>query len=133
MPALRFLPVVEELLAGGLSAHFVATGQSMAPTIADGDAVVVTPAGGTRLEAGMIVLAKVDGRFLAHRIVGFSHEGTLVLRGDGRAHDDPPVARDAVRGVITRVIRAPRVSVLGGVWQWTRSLLRRGYRCVFPG
>jgi SOS-response transcriptional repressor LexA len=120
----QFTTVVKDLLEAGLAAHFTASGSSMAPAIADGDGVIVEPVCDSRLETGTVVLAEIDGRLLAHRIVGVQTDGALVLRGDNRASDDPPVARHAVRGVVTQVIRARR-SKLGGWFELARSLLRR--------
>ncbi len=94
--------LVRSLLAQGVPVRFTAPGRSMAPTIADGETITVWPlAADDRPECGEVVLAQVDGRLIAHRIVEIrsAADGTwFVLRGDAQGQVTDVVPRRALLG-----------------------------------
>ena len=62
-------------------------GGSMEPAISRGDLIVVGPAP-TKVEPGMILVLRVDGQLVTHRVVEVNPDGTLVTRGDANGVDD---------------------------------------------
>ncbi len=72
-------------------------GESMAPTLRRGDALVVTPppAG---LEPGMILVLRVGSELVTHRLIAVAPDGRLITQGDANpcpdrwAHEPIPVA-----------------------------------------
>lgn len=76
---------------------------SMRPELAPGDVVVSRPVASQQLAVGQVLLVDSPdrpGELRLHRLVRFSPDGTLVLRGDAnRTADSSPVARSAVHGV----------------------------------
>lgn len=100
--------VIEDLLRRGQAVRFVAAGGSMAPTIRDGDEVVVAPTAPEALGRGDIALYAVGPRLLAHRIVGDWTDARGVrwfcLRGDNLERCDPPVPASAVLGRVVQPV-----------------------------
>src|SRR5881628_3727236 len=74
----------------------------MAPTIEDGDRVLVAPAAPESLRPGDIVKFRVEGTFVMHRLVRCHRDAdgtrTFVFRGDNAPANDPPVTATAVIG-----------------------------------
>ncbi|MFQ3581946.1 MAG: S24/S26 family peptidase [Chloracidobacterium sp.] len=99
---LKLTPLVVDLLRQGHAVRFRATGQSMAPTIADGDVIRVEPlAMDAPVSVGDVVLALVNNRLIAHRVIGITGGGVtaqLTLRGDAQASVADCVARRDVLG-----------------------------------
>ena len=62
-------------------------GGSMAPAIARGDLILVTPAP-AQVEPGMILVLRVGGQLVTHRVVAVNADGTFITRGDANAVDD---------------------------------------------
>jgi signal peptidase I len=85
---------------------------SMQPRIKPGDVVSARPTPTASLRLGMILLVDDPdhrGQLRLHRLVRFSPDGKLVLRGDANGHDDSsPVDRQAVHGVGS--LRVPYVA-----------------------
>jgi hypothetical protein len=71
-PAL-FPRAAEGLLRNGQPIRFKAAGNSMHPTIRQGDTLIVEPCNPTLLAVGDIVLFKDAGRLFAHRIIRITH------------------------------------------------------------
>ena len=61
---------METLLGEGRSVRFRAAGNSMHPTIKQGDTLIIEPCRPANLSRGDIVLFKQDSRLVAHRLVG---------------------------------------------------------------
>jgi signal peptidase I len=83
------------------------TGNSMSPTIQDGDRVLVAhgPAGVRR---GDVVVCWRGGRLIAHRVLRICHGSTgptFITKGDGVSRLDPPVSPDEVVGRVLAVQR----------------------------
>jgi signal peptidase I len=85
------------LLLGGVALAYGATdnrwykviaiqGESMEPTIAEGDLIVITRP--ERVEVGDIGVFQVDGQVVTHRIVGIDPGGELVTQGDANPTAD---------------------------------------------
>jgi signal peptidase I len=84
-------------------------GHSMAPTLRDGDWLLVDPDAYERLSprAGDLVVAadpRMADRLLVKRVAGIDPDGRLTLAGDHPAHGGsdpvelPPIAGSALRG-----------------------------------
>ncbi len=122
-----FGAVIEQALTSGTVVRFRAEGDSMYPTIRDGETIVVaavSPPAGVR---GDILLCRHGSRVLAHRVVDMTGCGTerfFVLRGDAKASCDAPVDGRAVVGTVVGVVRGGRVVPLGGRVARIRCALR---------
>ncbi len=107
---------------------------SMGPNIRTGDVVVAMPVAPEEVRPGQVLLVNdpdVAGRMRLHRLVGFSDDGMLTLRGDANPTDDPsPVAPDQVLGV--GVIAVPYAG-LPGLWIGQGDLLKVGALIVTAG
>jgi len=75
----------------------------MQPRINPGDVVSARPVPSGSLQLGMVLLVDDPDhpdRLRLHRLVRFSPDGRLILRGDANPHEDSsPVDRQAVHGV----------------------------------
>jgi len=89
----------------------VVTG-SMQPSIRPGDVISARPVSPDQLKVEMVLLVDDPDhpdRLRLHRLVSFTPEGRLVLRGDANPNDDSTtVAKDAVIGV--GAVRVPYVA-----------------------
>lgn len=120
IPALGELVV--EVLARGHGARFRAAGDSMHPTIRDGDVIEVEPLLPDRsVTLGEILLVDAPRGLLVHRFVATLSDGRIVTRGDNSDGDDEPVVRSRVLGRITRRERRGRLAGMTG----TASLVRQ--------
>ena len=90
--------LIREMLAQGRTATFTVRGDSMAPTLQDGDQVRVVPSNPSKLQPGELVMyVDAGSQIIIHRVVRV--EGTtLIAKGDNRRHDDPPVPVERVLG-----------------------------------
>lgn len=97
-----FTPLLRDLLAEGLSVRFSARGNSMCPSILDGDIVTVCPVSQHPVPPGSVVLHLRAGAapVFAHRVVGRSgprRDPTYRIRGDaGWLHADRVPAADVI-------------------------------------
>jgi hypothetical protein len=101
-----FESVARELLAAGLGVRFRASGDSMHPTIRNGDAVDLAPCDASALRCGDIVLARAARGLTLHRIVRISDRG-IVMRGDNALRSDAPVAPEDILG---RAVRSKQIT-----------------------
>ena len=75
-------------LAGTPWYRFVSVeGGSMAPAIGRGDLILVAPAP-AKVEPGMILVLRVGGALVTHRVVAVNPDGTFVTRGDANTVND---------------------------------------------
>ncbi len=105
--------LVEEALKSGRRVRFRATGESMRPSIRDGDLITVAPARPEELTIGDIVLSRVGEKLTAHRLVelagvdpppGRTHGSCrLICRGDAAGAPDPPLEPSQVLGKVVAV------------------------------
>ena len=134
MPLLRedrsasaiFSLLAEELSAAGITFRFQAVGQSMYPTICNGEMLYVEPLGGSKLACGDIVLFRRTDGLKAHRIVKI-RGAAYATRGDSSLQDDGEVRRDQILG---RVIGKEGGNIgkpisLAGLLPRTRFRIRR--------
>jgi signal peptidase I len=85
-------------------------GDSMAPTLWAGDAIVITRPP-ERIEPGMVLTFQVDGQVVTHRVVAIADDGGLVVRGDANETVDDWGDND-LRVVGIQRFRIPRL----GAW-----------------
>src|SRR6266851_5936415 len=112
-----FGAVIEEALANGTVVRFRAEGNSMYPTIRDGEPITVAAVPAEQVVRGDVLLCRHGHRLLAHRVVGVTTHGTerfFELRGDAKVSCDSPVAAGAVVGRVVGVRRNGRVIPLSG-------------------
>lgn len=99
---MRFAEILEEVLAAGHAASFRASGDSMHPTIRNGDRLQVFAPDDLRI--GDVVLARAPRGLTAHRIVRFAGS-SVVMRGDNALGNDEPVGLTDVLGRVISVER----------------------------
>ena len=89
---------VREALAQGRAVSFTVRGDSMGPTLQDGDHVRIVPADPSKLQPGeLVTYVDAGNQIIIHRVV--RREGTtLITKGDNRDQDDPPVPFGRVLG-----------------------------------
>jgi hypothetical protein len=123
-----FSELLEETLNRGHSIRFRAPGDSMYPTIRNGDILTVTPIETASITIGDIILYRHKSGVTAHRVVRTlkqSEEDSLrtpqgsqnrsssetlrfFLRGDAAVVFDDPVSADQILGKVTLVERSGR-------------------------
>lgn len=105
LPNAWLLGEVERLLEDGQNVTLKATGNSMLPFITGGRDTVTLQPPQAPLQAGQIVLAHLpEERYVLHRIL--HTDGTnLVLMGDGNLSETESCHRNAVKGVVTSILR----------------------------
>jgi signal peptidase I len=112
-----FGAVIEQALANGTMVRFCAEGDSMYPTIRDGETITVAAASPDAIVRGDVLLFRHGTRVLAHRVVrttSCGNERFFVLRGDAKASCDPPVGASALVGKVVSVAREGRLIPLCG-------------------
>ena len=82
-----FSQIAQSLTIAGIPFRFVAMGQSMYPTILNGEMLHVEPIGRQRLKSGDILLFRSNGAFKAHRVVRVEDD-RFVTRGDASPQED---------------------------------------------
>lgn len=106
------------LVVGGLATYQLTPvavyGSSMQPTIQPGDLILVDRRAAPTLDS--VVTYTDDSRWITHRVMGITADGSLVLRGDANGWDDPPVRPDRAVGVTRLVVPAVGMPVL-----WARN------------
>jgi hypothetical protein len=102
----RLLALARGVVAEGGEMWIVATGQSMLPSIAPGDRVLIGAV--KTVHPGTVVLADVDGAPVLHRVVRV-RDAEVVLRGDACQGDDSPISRCDVLAAVRLVSRGATV------------------------
>ncbi len=104
-----FACVSHELLNLGCCVSFRAPGNSMMPTIFDGERVTVRPVSSSDIKPGDIILYRYPGSIVAHRVVRIEKRDSgaprFILRGDALGAPDEAVEVDQVLGKIVSVER----------------------------
>jgi hypothetical protein len=123
-----FIETSTELLRKGHHVKFRAPGDSMYPTICDGDIVTVMPIETGSISIGDILLYRHKSGVTAHRVIRLAKGGTnhsqystpvphssdpcphyvFFLRGDAALVFDDPVSADHILGKVTLVEREGR-------------------------
>lgn len=112
-----FVGVMDEALKIGALVRFRAEGDSMYPTIRNGEAITIAAVSPDEVVRGDVLLCRRDMRLLAHRVVGVTTRGIerlFHLRGDAKAACDAPVGADALVGKVVSVCRNGRMIPLCG-------------------
>ena len=112
-----FFDASHELLRAGYSVRFCAGGRSMFPTIHDGEMITVEPVAPAEVNRDDVILYQFQNRLrqgvMAHRVVRIERTacGALqfILRGDGMARCDAPVAETDILGRVVGVEREGRL------------------------
>jgi hypothetical protein len=104
------------LLDAGLSVRFRARGNSMSPTIRDGEYLIVAPIDATQVAVGDILFCEMRRGPIAHRVCAIERRSDRSLQfklyGDASLDGDLPVATDQLRGQVAGVERdGARVSL----------------------
>ncbi|MBL7208962.1 MAG: signal peptidase I [Dehalococcoidia bacterium] len=91
---------MREALAQGRTATFTVRGDSMAPTLQDGDQVRIVASDPSKLQTGEVMMyVDAGNQIIIHRVVRV--EGTmLITKGDNRDRDDPAVPFGRVLGKV---------------------------------
>jgi hypothetical protein len=93
--------VIVDGFANGATVRFRAEGDSMYPTIRNGETITVIAVSADEVVCGDILLCRHRARLLVHRVVrAVASAGglTFELRGDAKASCDAPVGSGAVIG-----------------------------------
>ena len=124
-----FSEMLEETLNCGHSIRFRAPGDSMYPTICDGDVITVMPIEPATITIGDIILYRHKSGVAAHRVIRMAKRGVpdfqpsahtprpsvlssqpyFMLRGDAAVVFDDPVSVDQILGKVTLVEREGRL------------------------
>ena len=101
---MTFERTAAEILRRGLAIRFLATGDSMHPSIRHGEHVHVAPVDARALHIGDIVLARAERGLTAHRIVQLMSDA-VTTRGDNALRRDAALPPNAIIGRVTHVER----------------------------
>jgi hypothetical protein len=97
----------------------------MAPSVADGDEVLVVPRPERLVLGEVVVVRREGGGFLLHRVIEVS-ERAVVTRGDACQRSDPPVG---ARDVLFRAVQARRRGRAGPIPRPGWRVALRRLRC----
>ena len=123
-----FSELLEETLNCGHSIRFRAPGDSMYPTIRNGDVITVTPIETASITIGDIILYRHKSGVTAHRVIRITKrdahhsqhsalrpqtsdlrpQSYFIFRGDAAVVFDDPVSADQILGKVTLVERSGR-------------------------
>lgn len=115
------LPEVAKFLEEGREVVLSPKGNSMLPFIREGKDSVILKKLPTE-EVGDIVLAKLPGRYVLHRIVD-EDSNRLTLMGDGNLRGTESCTRDDVLGSVIYIVRGGKRKVKPGKGMWWRALM----------
>jgi signal peptidase I len=102
----EFEPTLRELLSAGHTARFRASGDSMYPSICNGDYLHIVPCGMSELRRGDVVLTSTERGLTAHRIVRISErDGSVrvITRGDNALRSDRPFGVEQILGRVVQI------------------------------
>jgi len=126
---------VSKIIAEGKDVAFTPKGNSMLPFIYGGkDSVIITAA--PSVKVGDIVLVKIDGKYLLHRIYEIDGD-KLTLMGDGNIRGTEACMKSDVVGRVREIRREGKAIVPGDGSLWRKLLPYRRYilgiyRRAFP-
>ena len=125
--AIRAEELIVELLRSGSGVRMEVRGDSMVPTLLDGDRVVIEPLV-TTPRSGDVVLAILPRGLTIHRVRRAGADGGCILIGDNARVDDPPVALQQVIGRVTLAERDGRLLRVDSTLQKLVARARRWAR-----
>ncbi len=104
LPDPLVLDLTRGLLAEGRNVTLKTAGQSMRPTLRDGDTVEITPACPDSLKPGDIIAVETPDdhpfAFIVHRYIDATPDGKLITHGDGNRQPDPPSPPESLIGKV---------------------------------
>ena len=95
-------------------------GASMGACLAGSCECLVDPHPGT-LRVGDVALVRLNGEFVAHRVVAWMHDGAVVTKGDRCFHSDGTSPPESIVGRVTGVMRDGRLAT---PIHWRRPISR---------
>jgi Peptidase S24-like len=113
-PALAFTPLCTDLLRAGWRVRFSAAGSSMAPTLRDGDVLLVDAVLPDSVRSGDVLLYASRRGVTAHRVVRLRDRSVFEVRGDAPGSPREWVPSAQVLGRVTALARNGRERPLGG-------------------
>lgn len=126
-----FFEWAEQMLRQGQEIELSVKGQSMRPFLWDGEKVTVVPVQPQQTwQKGMIILAKVKGQVMMHRIFRLEN-GTILMKGDGNLLQTEQIHPCDVMGIAKWVHRNGKQLSLDSFsqrtasWFWRNGLIRR--------
>lgn len=104
----EFMPIIEERIKAGHSVELAVRGRSMLPTLKEGrDSVILSPINRELEKYDIPLYRRTNGRYVIHRIVGFSEEYTMA--GDDQYVLEKNIKADQIIAVVTAVRRNGRL------------------------
>lgn len=104
-------------------------GSSMWPVLRSGDEAALSALEpDAELSPGDVVVARIAGAWVVHRVRGITPDRFVILRGDACLENDAPVRREDVLAVVHRIRRGGRVLLRhewDGAWRARLSVLGR--------
>ena len=140
-PEADYLRLALEIAGGELTPgghlRLRVVGDSMAPLLRPGDAVIVRPTCAENLQRGDVVAVRRGGQVISHRVVEVGG-GRWRTKGDNSHRLDPQAPGEALVGQVIAIERgADRLDLRSGRWQvasrflglagaWEAALFRQG-------
>lgn len=105
----EFLNLSSEILVRGNKFRFQARGESMAPSIRDGDIIKVEPIGGQQVKWGDVIFYRAgEKRMVAHRVIrkfSRNYKPVYIARGDSNRGKGEEVCLEQILGKVEVVER----------------------------
>lgn len=101
-----FFAAVEEQLAEGRQVTITLVGTSMQPTLCEGDRLTLAPLA-DEPRVGDVLLFRLAGRHILHRLVAVAPDGALVFRGDNCSATETARRADVVARLVAVEHRHP--------------------------
>lgn len=121
IPNELFFEYLETLLAEGREVELRVKGYSMRPLLRSGrDVVVLKPCDGRKVQLGDLVLCRIKGRHILHRIVRIGAE-EVTLAGDGNYRVTERCTRADIKAAVVRIIRPSGRVIECGSTTWQRQ------------
>ncbi len=115
--------LLEQELRNQRHVHMMVSTDSMLPALVPGDQVEFAPLLERSLRPGEIVLIKLGGEWVAHRLLKASREHVLTC-GDRAVRADPPLSLDQVLGRAVCIQREGQLIRLDKRWQRPGAALK---------
>ncbi len=113
---IEFHAALLDILRLGRAVKFRAGGDSMHPTIRDGDSVTAVAATAQELRRGDVAVTLSARGVTVHRVVHVDGE-RVITRGDNAAENDAPFPASEVIGRVIEIERQGKRQRVGGLWR----------------
>lgn len=105
---IALIPVIREVTAKGEEFELKPRGQSMLPTIKEGrDTVILSRAEPPYRRGDLLFFCRENGAPVLHRVVDFTADGKLVIRGDAQFYTET-IDESQVVAAVKRYFRGKR-------------------------